>query len=51
MGGGGGGGQRDILNVKWKTMRFLSVCLDLCMSQYVSFVVCFNNIAKMVNEF
>ena len=24
--------QRDILNVKWKTMRFLPFCLNLCMS-------------------
>ena len=46
---GGGGRQRDILNVKWKTMRFLSVCLDLCMSQCVSFF--FFNIAEAVNEF
>ena len=32
-----GKGQRDILNLKKQTMRFLSVCLYLCMSQCVSF--------------
>ena len=32
-----GGHQRDILNLKWKTMKSLPVCLDLYMSQCVSF--------------
>ena len=35
-------GQRDILNVKWKTMRFLSVCLNLSVSVCV-FCFCTRN--------
>ena len=31
------GCQRDTLNLRKKTMRSTSVCLDLCMSQCVSF--------------
>ena len=38
------GGQRDILNLKQKTIRFLSICLDLCMSQCMSFS---DNIVKV----
>ena len=44
------GSQRNILNPKQKTMRLLSVCLDLCMSQCVSFGLS-DNIAEVVNEF
>ena len=30
-------GQRDVLNLKQETMKSLSVCLDLCMSQCAFF--------------
>ena len=51
------GDQRDILNLKQKTVRSLSVCLDLCMSQCMSSVfslfVCLfsDNIVEVVNVF
>ena len=44
------GGQRDILNLKQKTIRLLSICMDLCMSQCVFFGL-FDNIAEVANEF
>ena len=47
-GGGRGGNQRDILNLKQKTMKSLPVCLDLYMFQCVSFF--FYNIAEVVDE-
>ena len=43
--------QRDILNFKQKTIRSLSVCLYLCMSQCMFFFFFSDNIVEVVNEF
>ena len=45
------GGQRDILNLKQKTIKSQSVCLDLCMCQCMSFVFFSDKIVEVVNEF
>ena len=42
------GSQRNILNLKWKTMRSLSVWIYVCLSVCLLF---FDNIAEVINEF